>query len=112
MLLTDGDLVYHAHFRHIRHTPKLCESNGKLYDVTTECVIHSGACLREKKQPCLSGGGVVGRSKKSVLDGFDRHKGHFQAFQRALNAMTTNRALRRTLFTEYWSMVRKPKARR
>lgn len=113
MILSTPNAVYHAHFRHLGHAPRLNTSNGKLYNITTECSLHVGMCIREPKGPCQTAGEHVflGRSKKSVLDAFDRHKGHFQAFQRALNAMTTNRVLRTALFTEYWSRVRKPQRR-
>lgn len=112
-------VVYSAHFRHLHHAPLLNESNGKLYENHTECVFHEGACERQREEaadpipecPIPEARRIVAVAKCSVLDHFDRHKGHFLAFQRALNNFTSDRSLRRTLFELYWARVRKPRKR-
>jgi hypothetical protein len=115
-LVTDRG-TWNAHFRHLHHAPILNESNGKLYEDHTECVFHEGSCDREREEPdgpippcpIPADRRITAVAKCSVLDHFDRHKGHFIAFQRAISAYTTDRALRRALFEQYWSRVRKPR---
>jgi hypothetical protein len=118
-LETNTGQVFNAHFRHVRHEPRLNESNGKLYEQHTECVFHEGQCNRERHSadepiplcPIPIERRITAVAKCSVLDHFDKHRGHFLAFQRALNQHTADRNLRRALFEAYWARVRKPRHR-
>jgi hypothetical protein len=130
MVLTDANgQVFRAHFRHVRlHDRKIIakmsgrfDSSGDRWWMQTECTLHRGPCPTNKR-PCDAKEASTGVAKCSRLDNFDRRKGLKLAFERALNSMypsgsigtTTeiNSAIRGELWASFWSMVRKPKARR